>query len=163
MVSFIDSYSKWIRQKIHQFFINKKLKKIFHLFTCILPNYVPHKITKCFWKNSQFEYMMAGFLLSCHNSLRWEICLICHWNIDSWKQKLSFGYVMVQKSNQKILSDSFRIRVYLSDVPNSQNQFLSWDFFAASYSKTALILTCKSLRNLHSTCALIKQFYCNFG
>ena len=25
-----------------------------------------------------------------------------------------------------------------SDVPYSQNQFLGWDFFATSYSKTAL-------------------------
>ena len=25
-------------------------------------------------------------------------CLICHWNIDSWKQKLSFGYLMDPKN-----------------------------------------------------------------
>ena len=26
-----------------------------------------------------------------------------------------------------------------SDIPYSPNQFLGWDFFAASYSKTALV------------------------
>ena len=97
----INSYSKWIRQKIYQFFINRKLKKILYFVTYILTNNVPHEITQIFWKNSQFENMMAGFLLRCQNSLRWEICLICHWNIDSWKQKLSLGCVMVPKSNQK--------------------------------------------------------------
>ena len=97
----VDSYSKWIWQKCHQFFINKNWKKKVLFFTFILPNYVPHEITKEFWKNSQFENMLTGFLLRCQNSLRWEICLICHWNIDSWKQKLSLGCVMVPKSNQK--------------------------------------------------------------
>ena len=77
------------------------MKKIPYFFTCILPNYVPHEITKIFWKNSQFENMIAGFLLRWQNSLRWEICLISHCIIDSWKQNLSFGYVMVQKRNQK--------------------------------------------------------------
>ena len=81
---FVDSYSKWIRQKFYQFFINKKLKKSFYFFTCILPNYVALEITKEFWKNSQFENMLTGFLLRCQNSLRWEICLICHWNLKCW-------------------------------------------------------------------------------
>ena len=67
-------------------------------FTTILPNYVVHESSKEFWKISHFENMTAGFLLRCQNSLRWEICLIFHWNIDSWKQKLSFGYVMVPKN-----------------------------------------------------------------
>ena len=89
----LESDSKWIRQKFYQFFINKKFKKILYFLICILPNYAPHEITKEFWKNSQFENMMTDFLLRCQNSLRWEICLICHWNIDSWKQKLSFGCV----------------------------------------------------------------------
>ena len=101
--SYLDSYSKWIRQKCYQFFIHKKLKKLFYFLTCILPNYVTHEITKEFWKNSLFENMLTGFLLRCQNSLRWEICMIFHWNIDSWKQKLSFWYVMVPKSNQKII------------------------------------------------------------
>ena len=93
-----------LRNKINQtkvFFINKKLKKSFYFLTCILPNHTPHEITKEFWKNRQFKNITAGFLLRCQHSLQWEICLICHWNIDSWKQKLSFGYVMVTKSNQK--------------------------------------------------------------
>ena len=64
---------------------------------------MPHEITKEFWKDSHFENVRADFLLRCQNSLRWEICLICHWNIDSWKQKLSLGCVMVPKSNQKII------------------------------------------------------------
>ena len=29
-------------------FMNEKLKKIIYFFTCILPNYVPHEITKEF-------------------------------------------------------------------------------------------------------------------
>ena len=99
----LDSYSKWIRQKIYQFFINRKLKKILYFVICILTNNMPHEIIQIFWKSSQFENMMASFLLRCQNSLRWEICLICHWNIDPWKQKFSFGYVMVPKSNQKII------------------------------------------------------------
>jgi hypothetical protein len=62
---------KRIRQKCYQIFKNEKFKKIFHLFTCILPNYVPHKITKEFWKISHFCNMTAGFfLLRCQNSLR---------------------------------------------------------------------------------------------
>ena len=93
----IDSYLKRMSQKCLQFFINEKLKKFIYFFTCILPKYVPYEITKEFWKISHFENMTAGFLLRGQNSLRWEICLICHWNIDSWKQKLSIGYVMVQK------------------------------------------------------------------
>ena len=96
---YVDSDLKRIRQKFYQFFINEKFKKILNFFTCILPNYVPHEITKEFWKNSHFENVRADFLLRCQNSLRWEICLICHWNIDSWKQKLSFVYVMVSKYN----------------------------------------------------------------
>ena len=95
-----------LRNKINQtkvFFINKKLKKSFYFLTCILPNHTPHEITKEFWKNRQFKNITAGFLLRCQHSLQWEICLICHWNIDSWKQKLSFGYVMVTKSNKKII------------------------------------------------------------
>ena len=99
----LDSYSKRIRQKCYQYFINKELKKTFHFLTCILPNYVPHEITKEVWKNSQFENITAGFLLSCQNSLRREIGCICHWNIDSWKQKLPFGYVMFTKRYQKII------------------------------------------------------------
>ena len=45
-----------------------------------------HDIIKEFWKNMHFENMTAGFPLGCQNSLRKEIRLICHRNIDSWKQ-----------------------------------------------------------------------------
>ena len=58
----LDSYSKRMSQKCYQFFINEKLKKISHFFNSILPNYVPHEITKEFGKNSHFENMPAGFL-----------------------------------------------------------------------------------------------------
>ena len=44
----LDSDSKRIRQKFYQFFINEKFKKILNFFICILPNYVPHEITKEF-------------------------------------------------------------------------------------------------------------------
>ena len=44
-------------------------EKTFHLFTCILPKYVPHEITREFWKNIHFENMTAGFLLMFPNSL----------------------------------------------------------------------------------------------
>ena len=97
--SFIDSYSKWIRQKSYQFF---KLKNMF-FFICILTNYVPHEITKEFWKNSHFENMTAGFLLRCQNSLWQEISLICHWIIDFCMQMLFFGYVMVPKNDPRII------------------------------------------------------------
>ena len=74
-------------QKCYQFFIYLKLKKLIHFFTCILPNSVSYEIIKKFWKINHFENMTPGFLRRCQNSLRWEICLICHWNIDSWKLK----------------------------------------------------------------------------
>ncbi len=99
----LNSDLKWMLLNCSEFFINEKLKKKSYFFTCILPDYVPHEITKEFWKNCHFENMTAGFLLRCQSSLRWEICMICHWNISSWKQKLSFGYVMVPKNNQKII------------------------------------------------------------
>ena len=63
---------KWMRQKFYLFFINEKFKKILYFFTCILPNYVPHEITKEFWKNSHFWNVTAGFLLGCQNSLQWN-------------------------------------------------------------------------------------------
>ena len=99
----LDSYSKRMSQKCYQFFINEKLKRLIYFFTCILPNYVPHEIIKEFWKISHFENITDGFLLRYQNSLWWEMWLICHWNIDSLKQKLSFGHVLVPKNNQKII------------------------------------------------------------
>ena len=48
------------------------MKKWIYFFICILPNYVPHEIIKDFLKNSHFENMTDGFLLSCQNTLRWN-------------------------------------------------------------------------------------------
>ena len=78
-------------------------QKIFYFFTCILLDYLAHEITKEFWKNIHFENMTAAFLLRCQNWPRWEISLLCHWNIDSWKQKMSLGHVMVPKNDQNII------------------------------------------------------------
>ena len=50
----IDSDLKCIRQKFYKFFI-KKVKKNNLFFTCILINYVPHEITKEFWKGSHLK------------------------------------------------------------------------------------------------------------
>ena len=75
------------------------LHNIFYLH---LPDYVGHQSLKDFFLNSHFENMTAGFLLRCQNTLRREICLICHWNIDSWKQKLFITYVIVPKNDQNI-------------------------------------------------------------
>ena len=84
-------------------FINKKFWKTFYFFTCILPDYVAHDITKEFWKNSHFENMTAGFLLRCQNWLRYEISLIWHWNIDLLKQNWSFVYVKVPNDDQNVI------------------------------------------------------------
>ena len=94
----LKSTQNWI-----QFFSNKKLRNCVYSFTCILPNHMGNNIFKDFLKNSLFENMAAGFLLTCQKSLRREISLICHWNIDSLKQKLSFVYGMVPKYDQNII------------------------------------------------------------
>ena len=60
----------------------KSSENCFYFLTCILPDYMAHNFPKEFWKNSHFENMTAVFLLRCLNSLRWEISLIYHWNID---------------------------------------------------------------------------------
>ena len=58
-----------------------------------------------------FENMATVFLLRCQNSLRWEISLICHWNIDSWKQKMSVGYLMVPNIDQNIIWIQYRLHL----------------------------------------------------
>ena len=68
-----------------------------------------YEIAKEFWKNVHIQKMTAAFLLRCQNSLRWEICLISHWNVDSWRQKLSFGYLMNPKNNKKIIKIQHRL------------------------------------------------------
>ena len=65
-----------------------------HLKRCIFRNFFfiflpAFYLIMCFMKSPQnFEKIVilkkADFLLRCQNSLQWEICLICHWNIDSW-------------------------------------------------------------------------------
>ena len=60
-------------------------------------------IFKDFFKKSLFENRTAGFLLTCQKSLRQEISLISHLNIDSLKQKLSFVYGIVPKYDQNII------------------------------------------------------------
>ena len=96
-----------VRKKYDSFklkiFINKKFWKTFCFFTCILPDYVAHDITKEFWKNSHFENMTAGFLLRCQNWLRYEISLIWHWNIDLLKQNWSFVNVKVPNDDQNVI------------------------------------------------------------
>jgi uncharacterized protein with PIN domain len=51
-------------------FINKEFKKQFYFFICILPDYLSHKSSKEFWKNSHFENMRADFLIRRQNLLR---------------------------------------------------------------------------------------------
>ena len=80
---------------LNSIFCLVKSSKIGGFFTCILPDYVAHDITKEFWKNSHFENMRVVFLLRCQSWLRWGKRLICHWN--SWRQNLFFGCVMVPK------------------------------------------------------------------
>ena len=46
----------------HYFSLMKSSDNTFYFFTCILPDYVAHDITKEFWKNSHFENMRAVFL-----------------------------------------------------------------------------------------------------
>ena len=66
----IDLCAKNMTQVNCKFLLMKSSKKTFNFFTCILPDYVAHEITKEFWKNNHFENMTAGFLLRCQNSLR---------------------------------------------------------------------------------------------
>ena len=61
-----------------KFFFNKKFKNGFYFFTCILPDYVAHDISKEFWENSPFKKMTAGFLLRCQNLLRWNTPEMMH-------------------------------------------------------------------------------------
>ena len=51
----------WLKWK-HYRPVHKKYDSIKIIFTCILPHYAAHDITKEFWKNSHFENMTAGFL-----------------------------------------------------------------------------------------------------
>ena len=68
-------YKDWGPKKVTIYFPIFYLVKISEnilLFIYILPGYVAHEITKEFWKSSHFENITAGFLLRCHNTLRWN-------------------------------------------------------------------------------------------
>ena len=54
------------------FCLTKSSKNWFYFFTCTLPDYVAHEITKEFWKNNHFEKITAGFLLRFLDLRRWN-------------------------------------------------------------------------------------------
>ena len=89
---------KWHKSNIKNLWM-KSSEIVFIFFTCFLPDYMAHDIRKEFWKNVHFENMPAVFLLRCP----WELSWICHWNIDSWKQKMLFVHVIVPKNDQNIM------------------------------------------------------------
>ena len=91
------------------FFSSKISRKCFVFLIYILIDYLVHEISKEFWKHSHFENMRAGFLLRCQNWLRWKKNIICLWNIESLKQKLAFGYVIVPKIGQNIILIQHRL------------------------------------------------------
>ena len=76
------SIKDWGLEKVHKieynFFLIKNSEIVLIFFTCILPNYMADNIFKDLLRNSFFENMTAGFLLTCQKSLRREISLICH-------------------------------------------------------------------------------------
>ena len=108
-------YIKTGRLKMSQlsilFLSYENLRKCFILFTYIPIDYLVHEITKEYWKNSHFGNMRAGFLLKYQNSLRCKISLICLWNIESLKQKLAFGYLIVPKTGQNIIYINYRLHL----------------------------------------------------
>ena len=55
-----------------------KSSEIVLIFTCILPDYMTHDITKEFWKNRHFENITAGFPLKYQNLLRYFTPEIMH-------------------------------------------------------------------------------------
>ena len=72
---YVDSYSKWIRQKSYQYFINKKLKKQLYFLTCILPNYVPHEMGKHFATCAVPLFGSTLFSHMCSSSIDlWIVC-----------------------------------------------------------------------------------------
>ena len=85
-------------QKYYQKFINEKFGYCVYFLTAF------HLIIwlMTYPKNFEKISILKIWQLGCWNSLQWEITLICHWNIHSWKQKLFFVYVMVPKNDQNI-------------------------------------------------------------
>ena len=82
----LKSVRKWILQKCYQFFIGEKLKKLSHFPPRILPNYVPHEITKEFWKNIHFwkDYSWFSSEMSKLTSVRNKLNLLLkYWFIEA--------------------------------------------------------------------------------
>ena len=90
---YLNSDRKWIWQKYLRNFFNEKFRKQFHLFTCILPDYVGHESLKAFWKNSHFENMRADFLRQCQNWLRQTSPRMMHF--QEWKKIIINWYYVI--------------------------------------------------------------------
>ena len=68
------------------FLFSKEFKNRVYFFTCILPDYVAHDISKEFLENSHFEDTTAGFLLRCQNLLRLIPPKMMHF--QAWKKMI---------------------------------------------------------------------------
>ena len=75
----LKSTQNWI-----WFLFSKKFKNRVHFFTCILPDYVAHDISKEFLENSHFKDTTAGFLLRCQNLFRLIPPKMMHF--QAWKK-----------------------------------------------------------------------------
>ena len=72
---------KKTEKSILRFIIQKKFKKQFYFYTCILPGYVSDESPKEFWKNINFENMRVNFIRRCQNSLRQNSPEIMHFQV----------------------------------------------------------------------------------
>ena len=100
-ISTIDQCAKNMTKVNWKFSLMKSSKKHFIFLPAFyLIMWLMISVTKEFKKNSHLENTTAGFLLKCQTSLRYEISLIYHWNIDSMKQDWSFVHAMVPKNDQ---------------------------------------------------------------
>ena len=102
----------------------KSSENDFIFFTCILPDYVAHEITKEFWKHSHFEKMIVGFLLRCQNLLNKNTPEIMHFH--AWKILFSsllplYCYCSHQMWSVIYLDDILNI---IGDHNTSQRQLL---------------------------------------
>ena len=68
------------------YLFSKEFKNHVYFFTCILPDYVAHAISKEFLENSHFEDTTAGFLLWCQNLLRLIPPKMMHF--QAWKKMI---------------------------------------------------------------------------
>jgi hypothetical protein len=62
----------------------KSSENCVYIFTCILPDYMPHGIQKDFLKDSHFENRTVGFLLGYQNLLRQIAPKMMHF--QPWKK-----------------------------------------------------------------------------